>query len=108
MRIVCAWCGKEMGQKAPLEDTGVTHAICPECFLKQTGKTPEESARRRGPLYPHVPKSKIKVIKTGDRELYYCAIEEYHPHSEIVQVETTEKNPKCPYCSGIMTLGKYW
>ena len=40
MRIVCAWCGKEMGQKEPLEDTGVTHAICPECFLKQTGKTP--------------------------------------------------------------------
>lgn len=101
---------------------------------------------KKEPLYPHVAKSKIKVIKTGDRdwfkigihlknpsrqqiidakedainkgfntvyvhlikELYYCAIEEYHPHSEIVQVETTEKNPQCPYCHGIMTLGNYW
>jgi len=33
-----------MGQKEPLEDTGVTHVMCAECFKKQTGHTPEEAA----------------------------------------------------------------
>lgn len=35
MKIVCAWCGKDMGEKPPYEDKGTTHTICPECFEKQ-------------------------------------------------------------------------
>ena len=31
---VCAWCGKGMGEKAPLEDKSVTHTICKECTKK--------------------------------------------------------------------------
>ena len=43
-----------------------------------------------------------------ERHNYYCAIEEKHPHKEIVQIETLEQNPRCPYCGGIMTYGRYW
>lgn len=35
MKIVCAWCGKDMGEKPPYEDKSETHTICPECFAKQ-------------------------------------------------------------------------
>ena len=31
MKRVCSWCGKDMGEKPPYEDKGVTHTICPEC-----------------------------------------------------------------------------
>ena len=31
MRVVCSYCRKDMGKKAPLRDGGVTHAMCPEC-----------------------------------------------------------------------------
>ena len=35
MQIVCAWCGKTMGEKPPYENKGVTHTICPDCRAKQ-------------------------------------------------------------------------
>lgn len=31
MRVVCSYCRKELGRKPPLEDGGVTHAMCPDC-----------------------------------------------------------------------------
>jgi len=34
MKVVCAWCQKDMGEKPPYEDKGVTHGICPECQKK--------------------------------------------------------------------------
>ena len=34
MKRVCAWCGKDMGEKEPLEDTSVTHTICEDCAKK--------------------------------------------------------------------------
>ncbi len=30
----CAWCDKDMGDKPPYEDDGVTHGICQECYKK--------------------------------------------------------------------------
>lgn len=38
MKIVCAWCGKDMGEKPPFEDKSVTHGMCPECYKKVKGK----------------------------------------------------------------------
>ncbi len=38
MKIVCAWCGKDMGEKAP-EEPGTTHGICARCRLET--QTPE-------------------------------------------------------------------
>jgi len=29
--ILCAWCGKNLGEKEPLEDKSITHGICKEC-----------------------------------------------------------------------------
>ena len=34
MIVKCAWCGKTIGEKEPLEDKSVTHGICPECVKK--------------------------------------------------------------------------
>jgi len=75
------------------------------------------------PLYPHVLKGKLKPDDKSRRKweriteripihptpaMYWCANQDLHPHSEIVQISTTEENPKCPYCDGVMTWGKYW
>jgi len=34
MKIVCAWCGKDMGEKDSKGVDGVTHSICKECSAK--------------------------------------------------------------------------
>lgn len=34
MKIVCAWCQKDLGEKEPLEDKNVTHGICVDCLIK--------------------------------------------------------------------------
>ena len=31
---ICAWCGKEMGRKPGLGQSGESHGICPECRQK--------------------------------------------------------------------------
>jgi hypothetical protein len=35
MIVQCAWCGKYLGQKEPLEDKSVTHSKCAECVKKE-------------------------------------------------------------------------
>lgn len=44
MKIVCAWCGKDMGEKPPYEDKSVTHSICPECKAKYFPEYEEEGS----------------------------------------------------------------
>ena len=34
MKRVCAWCGKDMGEKEPIEDSSITHGICEVCTKK--------------------------------------------------------------------------
>ena len=34
MKIICAWCGKHLGEKPPYDDDSVTHGICAECARK--------------------------------------------------------------------------
>ena len=34
MIIVCAWCGKKMGEKPPYEDKSLTHSMCEKCYKK--------------------------------------------------------------------------
>ncbi len=31
MRVVCSYCQRPLGQKAPLSDGGVSHGMCPAC-----------------------------------------------------------------------------
>ena len=37
MRRFCAWCGKYMGEKPPLDDKTATHGMCKKCFKIQMG-----------------------------------------------------------------------
>lgn len=42
MRRRCAWCGRSMGVKFPLEDDSFTHGICPDCahaVLEEAGES---------------------------------------------------------------------
>lgn len=32
MKIVCAWCQKDMGEREPFDDPITSHGICPACF----------------------------------------------------------------------------
>jgi hypothetical protein len=31
MKVKCAWCGKDMSEKPPIENTATTHGICTQC-----------------------------------------------------------------------------
>ena len=42
MRIICARCGKDMGEKPPYDDDSITHGICDECEEKYFGDDAEE------------------------------------------------------------------
>ena len=35
MKIVCAWCKKDLGEKKPLKDKAITHGMCQACYDKQ-------------------------------------------------------------------------
>lgn len=39
---------------------------------------------------------------------YYCDNTRLHSNNEVIQIKTTEDNPKCPYCGAVMTYGRYW
>ena len=71
---------------------------------------------KKEPLYPHVPKSQVKKgenpLETKPTEVkaryYYCDNTRLHSNNEVIQIKTEEENPKCPYCSAVMTYGRYW
>ena len=34
MKIICAWCDKDMGEKAPYQDHAITHGMCIDCQVR--------------------------------------------------------------------------
>jgi len=34
IEIICAWCGRHLGQKDGAGSSGVSHGVCPECYQK--------------------------------------------------------------------------
>lgn len=52
------------------------------------------------------------ILSRGSSEVkadyYYCDNTRLHPNNEVLQIKTTEENPKCPYCGAVMTYGRYW
>jgi hypothetical protein len=34
LKVVCAWCGKLIKEKKPLDNKSITHSICRECSRK--------------------------------------------------------------------------
>jgi len=47
MRIICAWCGKDMGVKKPFADNEITSSICKSCFAIEKAKIAEYHAQKR-------------------------------------------------------------
>lgn len=39
---------------------------------------------------------------------YFCDNTHRHPNKEVLQIKTLQDDPKCPYCGGVMTYGRYW
>jgi hypothetical protein len=31
MKVICAWCGKDLGEKEPLNDQRTSHGMCEGC-----------------------------------------------------------------------------
>ena len=51
MKILCSWCGKQLGEKEPLDDQSDTHGKCPECLEKERRKSRRsKSVKRQEPL----------------------------------------------------------
>ena len=40
LKVVCAWCKKDMGSKDGEGTTGTSHSICPDCSAKEQPITP--------------------------------------------------------------------
>jgi len=38
LKIVCGWCGKNMGTKDGKGVSGISHSMCPKCFKKEMAK----------------------------------------------------------------------
>ena len=34
LTVICAWCGKDMGEKDGQGVSGVSHGMCPDCYSK--------------------------------------------------------------------------
>lgn len=60
MKIVCAWCKKEMGEKEPLGDKSISHTICRECSIEYLGVDPVEG--KKVMKTNHEPK-KVTILK---------------------------------------------
>ena len=45
MKVVCAWCGVDMGTKDGQGQTGTTHGMCRKCAKKELAKLPKEPAK---------------------------------------------------------------
>jgi hypothetical protein len=37
VKIICSWCGRNLGEKPPLDDPSATHTICKECLKRVIG-----------------------------------------------------------------------
>jgi len=55
MKIECAWCGREMGEKDGKGVEGVSHSVCEECYKKQTSHAKNSLGKVTG----------VKNIKPG-------------------------------------------
>jgi len=46
MKIVCAWCGKPMGEKDGQGQEGISHGMCEECHERLVGGNPGPRAEK--------------------------------------------------------------
>ena len=46
MKIVCAWCGRDIGEKDGKGVEGISHGVCKECFDRLGAKVGKRGKRR--------------------------------------------------------------
>ena len=61
IKRLCAWCGKDMGEKPPLEDKSETHGMCEECFSKFR-TNPRKSRLLAGAAIHHRANNKYQAV----------------------------------------------
>ncbi len=42
MKVICAWCNKDMGEKGVKDVEGISHGVCEECLAKLLTETENE------------------------------------------------------------------
>ncbi len=47
MRIICAECERDLGEKEPLEDRRTSHTFCDECMAMIRARRIETTTRKR-------------------------------------------------------------
>jgi len=63
----CAWCGRVLGQMAPLDDFSVTHGLCRECHAKIVVPEPHASDADPACRDPHEgPKSGMLSVDVAE------------------------------------------
>ena len=72
MKVRCAWCVKEMGEKSPYSDPTITHSICDDCLCKQL-----KSAHKPATPSPEFKERLLaelreKSVKVGDSHRTRC------------------------------------
>ena len=43
LKVVCAWCGKDIGEKDGQGQEGISHGMCDECYVKWREENPKPS-----------------------------------------------------------------
>jgi len=76
MKVECAWCGKNLGEKEPVEDTGITHGMCPACRETERKTGEFELAIKRDP-------ARYSVVRNSHRQL-----------TEVIDKDTGRINQK--------------
>ena len=44
-----------------------------------------------------------KSMNEEEKEFYWC-----NNRHDVIQIYTSVRNPSCPICGRVMTLGRYW
>ncbi len=85
--IICAWCGKCMGEKEPYEDKSITHGICPSCLAKYFPKKKDSLPQ----THHSIPRDDLKRI--AGKYGWWAArqAEALCPHNDVACVEREAK-----------------
>jgi hypothetical protein len=50
MKRKCGWCGKDMGEKEPLDDPRETHGMCAECLWDNLRGIEKDLEEEKNPI----------------------------------------------------------
>ncbi len=48
MKVICAWCNKDMGEKGGKDVEGISHGVCEECLTKLMTEMENENSAGDG------------------------------------------------------------